>query len=69
MYNPQTYPDPETFDPYRFVRMRGQTGQDKSAHLVSIGPSFLGFGLGEHACPGRFFAANEVKVGLTHLLM
>lgn len=29
----------------------------------------IAFGHGEHACPGRFFAANEVKVMLCHLVM
>ncbi|KAI7784792.1 cytochrome p450 [Diaporthe eres] len=29
----------------------------------------MGFGHGAHACPGRFFAANEVKIALAHLLM
>ncbi|KAF8857357.1 cytochrome P450 [Acephala macrosclerotiorum] len=24
---------------------------------------------GEHACPGRFFAANEVKIAMVHLLL
>lgn len=29
----------------------------------------MGFGHGQHSCPGRFFAANEIKVALCHLLM
>lgn len=28
----------------------------------------LGFGLGNQACPGRFFAVNEMKVVLARLL-
>ena len=28
-----------------------------------------GFGHGMHACPGRFFASNEVKIALCHLLL
>lgn len=27
------------------------------------------FGYGRHACPGRFFAANEIKLMLVRLLM
>ena len=27
------------------------------------------FGLGRHACPGRFLAANEIKMMLATLLM
>jgi cytochrome P450 len=29
----------------------------------------MAFGLGKHACPGRFFASNEMKVALCHLLL
>lgn len=29
----------------------------------------MGFGHGTHACPGRFFAANEVKIALIFTLL
>lgn len=29
----------------------------------------MGFGHGIHACPGRFFAANEVKIALIFTLL
>jgi len=29
----------------------------------------MAFGYGEHACPGRFFASNEIKIALIHLLL
>ncbi|KAK2034762.1 cytochrome P450 [Colletotrichum zoysiae] len=69
MYDPVIYPDPEVFDPYRFLNMRGDAKLDGQAQLVSTSPQHLGFGHGLHACLGRFFAANEVKVALAHLLM
>ncbi|XEU96046.1 hypothetical protein FSHL1_001331 [Fusarium sambucinum] len=69
MMSSEHYDNPQTFDPYRFTRMRGQPGLDSKSHLVSTGPSHLGFGHGQHSCPGRFFASNEVKVALCHLLM
>ncbi|KAF3803842.1 Cytochrome P450 monooxygenase ausG [Colletotrichum gloeosporioides] len=37
--------------------------------FVSISPEILSFGHGKHACPGRFFASNEIKSALIHLLM
>jgi cytochrome P450 len=29
----------------------------------------LTWGYGQHACPGRFFAANEIKLMLARILM
>ncbi|KAF5602836.1 ent-kaurene oxidase [Fusarium subglutinans] len=68
MWDSDTYDNALEFDPYRFVKMR-QTGDDKKAHLVSTSAEHLGFGHGIHACPGRFFAANEIKILLCHLLL
>ncbi|EXA34121.1 hypothetical protein NW756_008529 [Fusarium oxysporum] len=68
MWDSDTYDNALEFDPYRFVKMR-QTGDDKKAHLVSTSADHLGFGHGFHACPGRFFAANEIKILLCHMLL
>ncbi|KAL2417885.1 Cytochrome P450 monooxygenase [Exophiala dermatitidis] len=40
------------------------------AHLqfIATSPTYLGFGHGRHACPGRFFAANELKLLMAYLL-
>lgn len=69
MIDPTTFEDPETFNPYRFAHMRDQEGKQNQAHLVSTGASHLGFGHGKHACPGRFFASNELKVMLCHIIL
>lgn len=68
MWSPGTYDNALNFDPYRYFRMR-QMGDDKKAHLVSTSTDHLGFGHGLHACPGRFFAANEIKILLCHLIL
>ncbi|KAF6825249.1 P450 monooxygenase [Colletotrichum plurivorum] len=62
-------PDPMKFDGHRFLRMREQPGQENRWQFVSTSPEFLAFGHGAHACPGRFFASNEMKIVLAHLLM
>ncbi|TDZ54048.1 Cytochrome P450 monooygenase 1 [Colletotrichum trifolii] len=62
-------PNPERFDGKRFLRMREQPGQENRWQFVSTSPEFLAFGHGMHACPGRFFASNEMKIVLCHLIM
>ncbi|KAI0814385.1 cytochrome P450 [Xylaria sp. FL0064] len=37
--------------------------------FTSIGDTNQNFGLGKHACPGRFFAAQEIKLILSYLLL
>lgn len=69
MWDSTYYDNPETFDPHRFLKMRRTPGQETHAQLVSPSPEHLGFGLGTHACPGRFFAANEIKIFLCHMLL
>jgi len=69
MTSPEVYPNPEVWDPYRFVKLRSQPGNENTSQLVSTTQDHLGFGHGEHACPGRFFAANELKIALCHLLI
>ncbi|KAI9375670.1 cytochrome P450 [Aspergillus egyptiacus] len=69
MWDSDFYPSPEKFIPTRFLSLRETPGHETSAQLVSPSPEHLGFGLGKHACPGRFFAANEIKIALCHILL
>ncbi|KAL3420412.1 hypothetical protein PVAG01_08911 [Phlyctema vagabunda] len=69
MSSPEVYENPEVWDPYRFSKLRSQPGYENTAQLVSTTQDHLGFGHGEHGCPGRFFAANEIKIALCHLLI
>jgi cytochrome P450 len=68
-HDPALYDNPFGFDGYRFLRMRQTHGKENQAHFVTTSPESLGFGHGQHACPGRFFAANEVKILMCHLLL
>jgi gliotoxin biosynthesis cytochrome P450 monooxygenase len=43
-------------------------GKQNKHQFVTTSPESLNFGHGNHACPGRFFASNEIKVVLIELL-
>lgn len=68
-WDPEVYPEPETFDGYRFYKLRQEKSKENTSQFVSTGQDHLGFGHGEHACPGRFFASNEIKIMLCHILL
>ncbi|KAF6789066.1 cytochrome P450 [Colletotrichum sojae] len=63
------YPNPEIFDPFRFSELRKvHPEMDGRAQYVASNPASLSFGYGRHACPGRFFAAQEIKAIMAYIL-
>ncbi|KAN0130729.1 Cytochrome P450 [Lactarius tabidus] len=62
------YPNPKKFDGFRFSSLREHDGVT-GLQVTSTSAEYLTFGYGRHACPGRFFAANEVKALLAHILV
>ncbi|KAJ5379969.1 uncharacterized protein N7496_002397 [Penicillium cataractarum] len=69
MWDKGVYDNADQFDGYRFYELRKLPGQENSSQLVSTSPNHFAFGHGLHACPGRFFAAAEVKITLCHILL
>lgn len=69
MWDTSVYQKPEEFDPSRFRTRASRFNYDFASKFVSPSPEHLGFGLGRHACPGRFFAATEIKIILCHILL
>lgn len=73
----QSSSDPDEFDGLRYYNLRNNLMKNGHAEkelagkhqFVSISNSSLMFGYGKHACPGRFFAGNEVKLILAKLLL
>ncbi|CAO3627492.1 unnamed protein product [Cunninghamella blakesleeana] len=48
------------YKPYRFLN----TGKN----ATKIGDDFLVFGMGKHACPGRWFAVQEIKTLISYII-
>ncbi|KAK8066512.1 cytochrome P450 [Apiospora hydei] len=75
-HDPKLYPEPGVFDPHRFHDLRNATKPDpinyktrEQYQYVTVTKENMGFGYGKHACPGRFFAANEIKLIMIHILL
>ncbi|PAV19648.1 cytochrome P450 [Pyrrhoderma noxium] len=64
------YENPEVFDGFRFERMReSSVDEGLKNQMVQTSTNYLAFGHGRHACPGRFFAVNELKAMMVHILL
>ncbi|RGP78404.1 hypothetical protein FLONG3_3540 [Fusarium longipes] len=73
LQDPEIYPEPKKYNALRFYNARHdeKDGYVKSARnaLPTTSPEFLAWGLGRNACPGRFFASNEIKMMLAYMLL
>ncbi|KAF5365174.1 hypothetical protein D9758_005367 [Tetrapyrgos nigripes] len=63
------YKNATTMDPFRFSKMREQNGESIRHQMVTTREEWVLFGTGKTACPGRFFAVNELKALLSHVLL
>ncbi|TVY48027.1 Ent-kaurene oxidase [Lachnellula occidentalis] len=64
------YPSPEVFQPWRFYEKSKANGKANSQYqFCSTSRENLAFGYGKSACPGRFFAALQMKIILADLVM
>jgi len=67
------YPDASTFNPFRFSDERSNQNVDyikrAAKSFATTSTEYLAFGHGRNACPGRFFAANELKIMLAHVVL
>lgn len=67
--DPSLYPNPERFDAFRFSKLRAAEPElDGRTQYVASNTSSMSFGYGRHACPGRFFAAQEIKAIMSFIL-
>jgi cytochrome P450 len=66
------YEDPLTFKPFRFAEAREGAHDARDAaknQMVTVSLQHLFFGYGKHACPGRFFAVNNIQCLMAHILL
>lgn len=59
----QFFQDPETFDGFRYYRLRAASeGAQNTSQMVTVGKKDLTWGYGRHACPGRYIAEVVLKL-------
>lgn len=67
------YPNPFDFDAFRFAQPYNSKVENPEANpnatLLSLTNTFLGWGAGKNACPGRFLANDMLKLMLARVLM
>ncbi|KAI0148651.1 cytochrome P450 [Xylariaceae sp. FL1272] len=61
------YANAMQYDAFRFAR--DQSEDKKPQGLINTSDKFMGFSHGSHACPGRFFATNQLKIALGHIAL
>ncbi|KAK0220495.1 cytochrome P450 [Armillaria fumosa] len=65
----RNYENPLEFRPWRFSDRRKQEGENLRHRMVTPSLDFIFFGHGRPACPGRFFAVNNLKALMSHVLL
>ncbi|EJD49234.1 cytochrome P450 [Auricularia subglabra TFB-10046 SS5] len=64
-FDESIYTNAAAFDAFRFCA----DTENAANRLVATSTQFLSFGTGKHACPGRFWAANELKALMAYMLV
>ncbi|KAI5118160.1 hypothetical protein M0805_005782 [Coniferiporia weirii] len=69
-FDDEIYENADVFDGFRFADIRDGVTEESTKHqMISTSPDYLAFGHGRHACPGRFFAVNELKAMMAYVLL
>jgi len=66
--NPKNYEAPTEFRPFRFVETKDGAVVESTLKAWRMDPTYLTFGFGRQACPGRFFAVRSVKMSFAMLI-
>ncbi|QYT05082.1 hypothetical protein H0G86_011977 [Trichoderma simmonsii] len=65
---PAAWGAPHEFDGFRFYRLRENPEDTNRFQFASPSYDSMQFGFGNDACPGRFFASNQIKIILSYIL-
>ncbi|KAI8955479.1 cytochrome P450 [Xylaria longipes] len=65
---PAEWGDPSAFDGFRFYKLRSKPEDTNKFQFASTSYDSMQFGFGNDACPGRFFASNQIKIILAYIL-
>ncbi|KAL0057529.1 hypothetical protein AAF712_015832 [Marasmius tenuissimus] len=68
-FDEDQYSNPFEFDGFRSYKQREEEWESIKHQMVTPQTNYVAFGVGKHACPGRFFAVNEIKALVSHTLM
>ncbi|POS75106.1 ent-kaurene oxidase [Diaporthe helianthi] len=67
MNNPDTYPNPDSFEPIRFIPK--DDTKDQQRRFTEVFETFPVWEYGSLACPDRHHASLAIKMILSHLLL
>ncbi|KAG0646226.1 Cytochrome P450 monooxygenase [Hyphodiscus hymeniophilus] len=63
------YQEPETFDGLRYYNLRKRSPEDeKKFQFTTVNKEQMQFGMGRHACSGRWMANYQIKLALAALI-
>lgn len=69
LHDPAVTESPHVFDGLRYYEARQKPGESNRHQFATTDSNNLHFGHGKYACPGRFFASNEIKMILATFLL
>lgn len=62
LHDENRYPNPETFDPTRYLTPGGELAKDVPDPIEAA------FGYGRRICVGRYFAMDSLWIAISHLM-
>ncbi|OGM47870.1 cytochrome P450 [Aspergillus bombycis] len=63
------YDDAQTYRPFRFIPKLTGAGSGKAPILPLTNEKYLSFGHGRHACPGRWFSFQVMKIVIAYIIV